>query len=204
MNRIIRIVAASLVVALAVAGCAGMPGGSGWTALIDGATGMDNWGVAGTSANWRAEDGAIQADKGGGKVASVLVSKQSYKNFELYVEFWASDDTNSGVYLRAPNPNEVNTATGAYEVQIWDKNPNPAYATGSLVNVASVPVPTIYKAGGKWNTFEIYAKGPEIIVKMNGVVTASISNAANVNEGRLGVQFNGGPIKIRKLLVRPL
>ena len=86
------------------------------------------------------------------------MSKKSFKDFELYVEFWASEDTNSGVYIRAPNPKQVNTASGAYEVQIWDKNPNPAYSTGSLVNVAAVQ--PIYKAGGRWNTFEIYARGP--------------------------------------------
>src|SRR5262245_28991266 len=109
-----------------------------WTRLIDGASGMENWEVSGVKANWRAEDGAILADKGSGKGASILVSKKSYKDFELYVEFWAGDDTNSGIYLRAPDPKNVNTASGAFEVQIWDKNPNPAYSTGSLVNVAAV------------------------------------------------------------------
>ena len=91
--------------------------------------------------------------------------------------------------------------SGAYEVQIWDRNPNPAYSTGSLVNVAAVS--PIYKAGGRWNTYEIYAKGAEITVKMNGVVTVS-TPYANTHEGRIGLQFNGGPIKFRKLLVREL
>jgi len=117
------------------------------------------------------------------------------------VEFWAADETNSGVYIRAPNPTTVNTASGAYEVQIWDQNPNPKYSTGSLVNVAAVS--PIYKAGGRWNTYEIYAKGTQITVKLNGVTTASIQDA-KTHEGRIGLQFNGGPIKFRKLLVREL
>jgi hypothetical protein len=204
MKRIIGIIAVSLVVALAGFGCRSMSGGEGWVTLIDGDKGMDNWSVSGRAANWRAEGGAIQADKfaSEGKVASVLVSKRSFKDFELVVEFWAADDTNSGVYLRAPNPDQVNTASGAYEVQIWDKNPNPKYATGSLVNVSEVQ--PIYKAANRWNTFEIMAKGTQITVKMNGVVTASIQNAKNTQDGRLGVQFNGGPIKVRKLAVKPL
>ena len=151
--------------------------------------------------NWRAEGGAIQADKSTTKGASILVSKRSFKNFELYTEFWASDDTNSGVYIRAPNPKQVNTASGAYEVQIWDKNPNAHYSTGSLVNVASVK--PIYKAGGKWNTYEVYANGPEITVKLNGEVTVSARDSKSP-EGRIGLQFNQGPIKFRKLLVREL
>ena len=203
MKRGIASAVIMLVVAMTVAGCGHYLPQQGWITLIDGATGMENWSVTMASANWRAEDGAIQADKlTGGKGASVLTPKRSYKDFELYVEFWASDDTNSGVYLRAPNPTTVNTASGAYEVQIWDKNPNPAYSTGSLVNVASVQ--PIYKAGGKWNTFEIYARGAQITVKMNGIVTASIQDAKNTGEGRLGLQFNGGPIKFRKFLVKEL
>lgn len=205
MKRLTRILAASLLIAFAAFGCRSMSGGGeGWVTLIDGNNGMDNWSVSGRAANWRAESGAIQADKfsSEGKVASVLVSKRSFKDFELRVEFWAEDDTNSGVYLRAPNPNQVNTASGAYEVQIWDKNPNPKYATGSLVNVAEVQ--PIYKAANKWNTFEIVAKGTQITVKMNGVNTVSIQDAKNTQDGRLGLQFNGGAIKFRKVAVKPL
>jgi hypothetical protein len=201
MKRGVAIAAAMLVVAMTVAGCASHMPAQGWVTLIDGNEGMDNWSVSGSAANWRAEGGAIQADKISGKGASVLITKKSFKDLELYVEFWAGHDTNSGVYIRAPNPKLVNTASGAYEVQIWDKNPNPAYSTGSLVN--SAVVAPIYKAGGRWNTFEVYAKGTEITVKFNGVVTVSTQNA-KTHEGRIGLQFNSGPVKFRKLLVREL
>ena len=190
-----------LVVALIVFGCGHYLPNQGWVTLIDGETGMDNWNPTGSAANWRAAEGSIQADKSTGKGSSVLVSKKSFKDFQLYVEFWAGDDTNSGIYLRVMNPTDVSTSTGAYEVQIWDKNPNPAYSTGSLVNVAVVA--PIYKAGGRWNTYEIYAKGAEITVKLNGVVTVSARDG-RFPEGRLGIQYNGGPIKVRKLLVKEL
>jgi hypothetical protein len=199
MNRLFAGVMGLLVV-LAVSGCGHYLPQQGWVTLIDGNSGMENWDITG-GGNWRAADGAIQADKSTTKGASILVSKKSFKDFELYVEFWASDDTNSGVYVRAPDPKNVNTASGAYEVQIWDKNPNPAYSTGSLVNVAAVQ--PIYKAGGRWNTFEIYAKGPQLTVKMNGVVTVSAQDSKSL-EGRIGIQFNQGPIKVRKLLVKEL
>ena len=191
---------ALVVVALTVFGCGHFLPSQGWITLIDGNNGMDNWSVTG-GANWRAADGAIQADRSTTKGASVLVSKRSFKDFELYAEFWADHDTNSGIYIRAMNPTNVSTSTGAYEAQIWDKNPNPAYSTGSLVNVAVVN--PIYKAGGRWNTYEIYAKGPEITVMLNGVVTVSARDG-RFPEGRIGIQYNGGPIKIRKLLVREL
>jgi hypothetical protein len=189
-----------LAVALIVFGCAHSPPAQEWITLIDGQAGMENWDVTG-GANWRAEDGSIQADKNTGKGTSVLVSKKSFKDFELYAEFWASDDTNSGIYIRAMNPTSVSTSTGAYEAQIWDKNPNPAYSTGSLANVAAVK--PIYKAGGRWNIYEIIAKGPEITLKLNGVVTASAQDG-RFPQGRIGLQFNDGPIKFRKLRVKEL
>jgi hypothetical protein len=193
--------ALALLVVAWVAGCGHFHSRDGWITLIDGNSGMENWSPSGSDANWRAADGAIQADKATKKGSSTLVSKRSFKDFELYLEFWAAEDTNSGVYMRIRNPTNVSTSTGAYEVQIWDKNPNPAYRTGSLVNVASVN--PIYKAGGKWNTYEIHAKGPDITVKLNGIVTAHARDA-RFPEGPIGIQYNGGPIKVRKLVVREL
>ena len=200
MKRLIAGIAAVLVVALA--GCSGQPAGTGWITLVDGETGLDNFTRIG-DANWRGEGGAIVADSATTKGASVLVSKQSFKDLEIYVEFWASENTNSGVYLRAPNPNLVNTASGAFEVQIWDKNPNQIYRTGSLVNVASAQ--PIYKAANQWNTFEIHAKGSQITVKFNGTVTSS-TDYAKTHEGRVALQFNPGTgvVKFRKVMVRPL
>lgn len=200
MKRHIARIVGLFAIAFVLAGCGHYLPSQGWITLIDGGAGMENWDIT-NGGNWRSEGGAIVADKTTGKGASVLVSKRSFKDFELYVEVWAADETNSGIYLRAMNPKVVSTSTGAYEVQIWDRNPNPAYSTGSLVNVASVK--PVHKAGGRWNTFEIYAKGPEIIVKFNGEVTAH-ANDGRFPDGRIGLQFNGGPIKFRKLLVKPL
>ena len=70
------IVVGSVVIGLTVLGNAYMSLGqsdAGWTTLIDGATGLDNWNRVG-DANWRAEAGAIIADKGKG---GFLVSKSS-------------------------------------------------------------------------------------------------------------------------------
>jgi len=51
-------------------------------------------------------------------------------------------------------------------VNIYDKRPEPSYGTGAIVDVAKVsPMP---KAGGQWNVYEITAKGPQLIVTLNG------------------------------------
>jgi len=55
----------------------------GWTTLIDGEKGLENFNIIG-DANWRAEDAAIVADSGAGLH---LVTKDAYKDVEIYVEF---------------------------------------------------------------------------------------------------------------------
>ena len=200
----------TLVTALVVASCAHTPE-RGWVTLIDGGKGLENFNRIG-DANWRAEGGAIVADKGKG--SSHLVTKNAYKDFEIYAEFWADDKTNSGIFIRAANPKEVGSAS-SYEVNIYDQRPGPEYATGAIVDFAPVPVPIIYRAGdgkggGKWNTFEIYAKGNQITVKFNGTVTVHLVDSKYAS-GPFTLQFAngpkdapGGPIKWRKVLVRPL
>jgi len=199
-----HIVAIGLLVAgLAVFGCSSMSSGGGWTTLIDGASGLDNWDRVG-DANWRTEDGAIVADKGKG---GFLVTKSSYKDFQLKAEFWADHNTNSGVFIRCTDPRKIAGAT-CYEVNIYDQRPEPAYGTGAIVNVAKVsPMP---KAGGKWNTYEITARGSRFTVVLNGIQTASASDSKHA-QGVIALQFGnltkdapGGAIKWRRVQVRPL
>ena len=106
MKRLSIIASGLLVVAFTAFGCAQMSAMydsvTGWTTLIDGDKGLDNFNRVG-DANWRAEDGSIVADKGKG---GFLVSKSSYKDFVLYAEFYAETDTNSGIFIRAANPDK--------------------------------------------------------------------------------------------------
>ena len=72
---------------------------------------------------------AVQADLGG-KAASYLVSKHSYSDFQIRAEFWVDSDANSGIFIRVTNPEKIG-ADSAYEVNIFDKRPDPAYGTGA-------------------------------------------------------------------------
>ena len=90
---------------------------SGWTTLIDGDKGLENFTRVG-GANWRAEDGAIVADKI--TDTGYLLTKQSYRDFVIRAEFWAETNTNSGIFIRITTPPKV-TATESYEVNIYDR-----------------------------------------------------------------------------------
>ena len=205
MKRLSVIAMGLLVVAVTVFGCATYPASQGWVTLIDGDKGLENWNRIG-DANWRAGSGGIMADKGKG---GMLVSKNSYKDFEIRAEFWAETNTNSGIFIRCSDPRKI-SSVNCYEVNIWDIRPNPTYATGAIVDLASVPVPIVYKAGGKWNTYVIYAKGSEMTVSLNGVVTVHTQDSKHAS-GPFALQYGagvkgatGGPIKWRKVQIKPL
>ena len=110
-----------------------------------------------------------------------------------------SDDANSGIFVRC-NPKKIGAKT-CYEVNIFDTRPDPSYGTGSIVYFAEVnPMP---KAGGKWNTFDITAKGRNIIVSAQRQADRQPENGM-FEQGHFTLQYGGGIIKWRKVAVKPL
>ncbi len=173
--------------------------GDGWTQLFDGKE-LGDWNLVGET-NWRVEDGAIVADKRTSKDTAHLVSKNKYKDFMVYVEFWSSDDANSGVFLRCQDPATI-TDRNCYEANIFDQRKDPTYGTGGIVNFAEV-IPPMPKAGGKWNTYEITVKGREITLVLNGQKTSELHNGLFA-EGYLTLQHGSGVMKFRKVAIKPL
>jgi len=172
--------------------------GPGWVTLLDGKN-MGDWDSVGTT-NWRMEGGAVVADKNTGKGPAYLVSKKSYKNFQIYAEFWASDDANSGIFLRCQDPKKPGD-TSCYEANIFDQRKDPSYGTGAIVKFVEVsPMP---KAGGKWNTYEITVKGRDITVMLNGKKTVELRNGLWA-EGPFALQHGSGVIKWRKVAIKEL
>jgi Domain of Unknown Function (DUF1080) len=174
----------------------------GWVTLFDGKN-LDNFNKVG-DANWRIEDGIIVADKGNG----FLVTKNTYTDYQIRAEFWVETEANSGIFIRCSDPDKI-TGSNAYEVNIWDVRPDPSYGTGAIVNVAKVdPMP---KAGGKWNTYEITAKGSTFTVVLNGQKTVDGAQDAKFATGRIALQHglmlkdaDGGVVKFRKVEIKPL
>jgi hypothetical protein len=201
--------ATAAALAFALAGCAhmaasggGAAGGTGWKTLFDGSNGLASFTQTG-DANWRVEGGTIVADHGSG----FLVTKEDYGDFAIRVEFYVESDTNSGIFLRCKKRDGLDSNV-CYEVNIWDDRPVQKYGTGAIVDIAAVePTP---HAGGKWNTYEITARGDHLVVMLNGVKTADVHNPRNTR-GPIGLQYapgnkknSGLPVKFRNVQVRPL
>ncbi len=202
MNRRLSAAVGLLVIAFTGFGCAMQPSGqadAGWITLVDGASGLENWNRIG-DANWRGVDGAIQADKKTDKAASYLVSKRPYTDFQIRAEFWASDDANSGIFMRCADGNKITDKT-CYEANIFDRRPDPTYGTGAIVHIAAVnPMP---KAGGKWNTYDITVKGTRLTLRLNGVQTVDIQDSKFAS-GPFALQYGSGVVKFRKVQIKPL
>jgi len=183
----------------AVCGCAPStePGanataGATWRTLFDGSS-LAGWTQVG-DANWQLQDGAIAADSGTG----FLLTAASYADFDLDLEFWVTPDANSGVFIRCANPSEIGAAT-CYEVNIFDKRPDPTYRTGAIVELASPKV--IIETGDKWNHYEISARGRHLVVKLNGQTTVD-TNDDKLESGPFALQYGAGRVMFRNVRIR--
>ena len=193
--------AAGLLVGVAVFQYAGLATaeGDGWVTLLD-ANSKGDWTEVG-KANWAMQDGALGADKLDGKDLSYLVTKTSYKDFQIKAEFWTDEEANSGIFIRCDQSDKID-AKICYEVNIYDKRPDPSYGTGAIVDVAKVdPMP---KAAGKWNTYEITAQGSHLVVVLNGQKTADVQDSKHNAGGPFALQYGSGVVKFRKVQIKPL
>ena len=169
-------------------------GQADWKVILDGTT-LKGWDVVG-DANWSVVDGAVQATTGTG----FLVTPASYADFQITADFWVTDDANSGIFIRLSDPKTI-TAANAYEVNIYDKRPDPAYRTGAIVDVAK-PLAQI-NTGGKWNTIDITARGTKLIVVMNGTKTVVVDDK-KFARGPLALQYGAGTVKFKNVRIRTL
>jgi hypothetical protein len=166
----------------------------GWTTLFDGSS-LKGWNVVG-NANWEVADGAIQASQGTG----FLVTPASYGDFQITLEFWVTDDANSGVFIRCQDPKTIN-AMNAYEVNIYDKRPDQTYRTGGIVDVAKPA--SVVMTGGRWNSFDISAQGSRLKVTLNGMSMVDMDHKGHTR-GPIALQYGAGTVKFRNVRIRTL
>jgi hypothetical protein len=180
------------VLAVSAAACASMGGG---TNLF--ANGIADFTQRG-GANWTFENGVAQADHGPG--ISLLLTKEDYRDFELTLDVYVSVEHNSGVFIRCADRSDV-TATNCYEINIFDKRPDPSGRTGGAPNYF-VPLAKV-DAGGKWTSIVIRAEGAHIFTSFDGVTTID-SDGPLMSNGPIALQWGAGEVKFRNVRVRRL
>ena len=147
-------------------------------------------------ANWVFDADTVGADSGNG----MLVTNQTFADFELQLEFWVDEPANSGVFIRCPDPSSI-TDTTCYEANIFDTRPDQTYRTGAIVNVASPAVQI--DAADRWNSYGIRAQGQRLQIVLNGETVVDVEDG-QFAAGHIGLQYGMGVVKFRNVRIRTL
>lgn len=183
-------------------------GEEGWYPLFDGRS-LDGWTVAG-DADWQVRDGEIVVLSGG---QSLLMTDETFSDFELRVDFLAAPGANSGVFLRVTGK-ELSAGVAGYELNVAP--PTNPFPTGSVMRVGMPSTPDGAPAFGitgkvegagesdEWRTFDVVVNGGRIEVSIDGKPVLKLEDPDPIAEGYLGLQHNQGRVAFRNVKVRRL
>lgn len=169
----------------------------GWIELFDGQS-LFGWSNQG-SANWRVENGQIIADAG---ETGLLTTNTRFADFELMVEYYADAKTNSGVFLRTES-HPSNPGTDCFELNIAP--PENPFPTGSLVNMNRVETSISESLDStQWHTFNALVDSNRMQIWLDGDLIHDLTLKDGLNSGLIGLQYREGPIRFRRIALRPI
>ncbi|HWA96933.1 MAG TPA: DUF1080 domain-containing protein [Pirellulales bacterium] len=166
----------------------------GWILLFDGET-LYGWQPT-SDADWKVADGVISASTGS---PGFLNTTSEFGDFQLRVDFRATPETNSGVFLRNPDQPK-SAAIDCYELNIADEQISP-FPTGSFVERQKA---SDYRLSTDWQTFDVRAEGGHFTVELDGRRVLDYSDAKPLGRGKIGLQFRAGKIEFRNVKLKPL
>jgi hypothetical protein len=163
-----------------------------WKPLFDGKT-LKGWHAI-PGGEWKVEKGMIVGKSSKSDARhGLLVTNKSYKNFMVRLKYKAIAG-NSGLYFRVE---EVGGTVGVHGFQAEidpDKDAGGLYETGGrewVVLPKPEQVKTWYKPG-EWNEMTVRAHDRHIIVHVNGIKTAELTDDPGRLEGKIALQLHGG------------
>ncbi|MGH6695849.1 3-keto-disaccharide hydrolase [Sphingopyxis sp.] len=194
--------------------------------LFDGKS-LDAWQAK--ARPWIVEDGAVTSIPPlGGRGENALVSKQSFGDVQLHLEFRSpnppvhssQDRGNSGIWFMQ-----------RYEIQILDGYQNPTYADGTVGAIYAWKPPLVNpsRKPGEWQSYDIVFERPHfgpdgkllrpayITAFLNGVLVQNrqpwlgstvwrkvAQYEAHGDAAPIQLQDHGSPVSFRNIWVRPL
>jgi hypothetical protein len=135
--------------------------------------------------------------------ATGLVTRDSFTDFKLHIEFRYPKGSNSGIYLR-----------GRYELQIEDSPAGEPLDDG-LGSIYGFLTPSVNaaKQPGEWQTYDVTLVGRLVTVVLNGTrvlcdvpIPGITGEALDSNEGTPGpiyLQGTEGPVEFRNIVLTP-
>lgn len=177
-----------------------------WEVLFNGKD-LTGWKIHGTE-KWYVEDGLLVSESGPDKEYGYLATEESYKDFELSVEFNQEANGNSGVFFRS--------SLDGTKIQGWQAEVAPpgndtggiyeSYGRGWLYRIPEEKEDILKM--GEWNTMKVKVKGDHVITWLNGTeMTNMHDEKIGDAEGVIALQIHsGGGIKVywRNIKIRRL
>jgi hypothetical protein len=169
----------------------------GFRPLFDGKT-LIGW--DGDPRLWSVKNGVLVGSTEGVELPrnTFLISKESFQDFELRLEIKLRNH-NSGVQFRSeriPDTEwgvrglQADAAEGNWWGSIYDEGGK----RGVIVNGWKGKAETVVKATD-WNDYRIWAKGGDIRLTLNGLVTAEL-HGEEPKSGIFGLQLHRGPAMV--------
>lgn len=171
--------------------------------------------VRGREGAWRAEDGLLVVEGGGG---GWLRTEREYENFILELEFKLPPGGNSGVFLRAELQGDP--AYTGLEIQVLDHF-DERYAgirdyqfCGSVYDLVPAKQEGLKRAG-RWNAYEITHDRNHLVVVLNGVTIVDTDLGEQMHRldthpglartrGYIGLQNYDSRVEFRNVRIREL
>jgi hypothetical protein len=159
---------------------------------------LSGWIIYGTE-KWYVEDGLLVCESGPDKQYGYLGTEQTFKDFELSLEFRQGADGNSGVFFRSSI--EGTRITG-WQAEVAPPGNNTggiyeSYGRGWLIK----PDPELdsYLNFGEWNSMKLVVVGDRVETYLNGQLMVSLEDEKiGKASGQIALQIHdGGGIKVR-------
>ncbi len=150
----------------------------GWTRIEDGEWIIENGILIGRNGQHWSTDPE--------KTGSWLSTERQYGDFRLELQYSINKGGNSGVFFRSSH--EKNPSFTGYEMQIHDSAGRPPSKTGvGSIYAVVAPSSNTARRADEWNTVTIVAKGPKIVIEMNGekIIDTELTRSAR---GYIGLQ----------------
>lgn len=210
---------------------------AGWVLLFNGKdfTGWRQCNGTEMPKNWKIEDNSMKVFTGEGKKpgqgsnGDIVYGTRKYKNFELSVDWKASEMANSGIFHNVREIPGQQIYYAAPEVQVLDNekasdNKIASHLAGSLYDMIAADPKTVHPAG-QWNTIVISVKDGKVTHIQNGVKVVEyelwtpkwdemVANSkfktfpgfieGIAKEGYIGLQDHGYDLWFRNIKIREL
>ncbi|WP_163322536.1 3-keto-disaccharide hydrolase [Draconibacterium mangrovi] len=200
----------------------------GWELLFDGKT-TNNWKTfnGGAVTGWKVINGELHNSGVGADHGGDIITKKQYTNFELYLEWKVSPESNSGVFYHVQEGLTDVIYESGPEYQLIDDKGWPTELEGWQHSGANYgmnpPQNAKVKPVDEWNITRIIVKGPHVEHWLNGTKVveyelwtdqwlqnkaaskwAEVPDYGMAKSGHIGLQDHGGLTMFRNIKIREL